>query len=126
MLPLADSRDGTVYLVVAFNAAKMRDVTADIARELRFRGTFILQQIIPAIGLVREKRSLRAQSAVAEPSRPLGQTGLALWNSVVVEYAVENAAAREIYCWRVRRLIGAERSKPSAMQRLTVAQSRAD
>jgi hypothetical protein len=38
MLPLADSRDGTVYLVVAFNAAKMRDVTADIARELRFRG----------------------------------------------------------------------------------------
>jgi hypothetical protein len=38
MLPLADSRDGTVYLVVAFNTAKMRDVTADIARELRFRG----------------------------------------------------------------------------------------
>ena len=46
MLPLADSRDGTVYLVldplrvVAFNTADrwMRDVTADIARELRFRG----------------------------------------------------------------------------------------
>src|SRR5262249_28668298 len=46
MLPLADSRDGTVYLVldplcvVAFNTADgwMRDVTADIAREVRFRG----------------------------------------------------------------------------------------
>ena len=46
MLPLADSRDGTVYLVldpvrvVAFDTADgwMRDVTADIARELRFRG----------------------------------------------------------------------------------------
>ena len=47
-LPLADTRDGTVYLVldplrvVAFNTADgwMRDVTADtdIARELRFRG----------------------------------------------------------------------------------------
>src|SRR5260370_28685914 len=46
MLPLADSRDGPVDLVldplpvVAFNTADgwMRDVTADIARELRFRG----------------------------------------------------------------------------------------
>jgi hypothetical protein len=40
MLPLADSRDGTVYLVVAFNTADgwVRDVAADIARELRFRG----------------------------------------------------------------------------------------
>jgi len=46
VLPLADSRDGTVDLVldpvcvVAFNTADgwMRDVTADIARELRFRG----------------------------------------------------------------------------------------
>ena len=46
MLPLADSRDGTVYLVLdplrvaAFNTADgwMRDVTADIARELRLRG----------------------------------------------------------------------------------------
>ena len=46
MLPLADSRVRTVYLVldplrvVAFNTADgwMRDVTADIARELRFRG----------------------------------------------------------------------------------------
>jgi len=46
MLPLADSRDGTVDLVldplrvVAFNTADgwMRDVTADIAREARFRG----------------------------------------------------------------------------------------
>jgi len=45
MLPLADSRHGTVYLlldplrVVAFNTADgwMRDVTADIAREARFR-----------------------------------------------------------------------------------------
>ena len=46
MLPLADSRDRTVYLVldplcaVAFNTADgwMRDVTADIARAPRFRG----------------------------------------------------------------------------------------
>src|SRR5215470_13897092 len=46
MLPLADSRDRTVDLVldplrvVAFNTAEgwMRDVTADIAREVRFRG----------------------------------------------------------------------------------------
>jgi hypothetical protein len=46
MLPLADSREGTVYLVldplcaVAFNTVDgwMRDVTVDIARELRFRG----------------------------------------------------------------------------------------
>jgi len=46
MLPLADTRDGTVDLaldplrVVAFNTADgwMRDVTADIAREARFRG----------------------------------------------------------------------------------------
>ena len=46
MLPLADGRGRTVYLVlnplcaVAFNKANgwMRDVTADIARELRFRG----------------------------------------------------------------------------------------
>ena len=45
MLPLADSRDRTVYLapdplrVVAFNAdGWMRDVTTDIARELRLVG----------------------------------------------------------------------------------------
>ena len=46
MLPLADSRDGTVYLVLdplrmlAFTTAErwMRDGTADITRELRFRG----------------------------------------------------------------------------------------
>jgi hypothetical protein len=46
MLPLADSRDGPVDLVldplrvVAFNTADgwMRDATADIARELRFCG----------------------------------------------------------------------------------------
>ena len=46
MLPLADCRDGTVDLVleplrvVAFNTADgwMRDVTADIVREVRFRG----------------------------------------------------------------------------------------
>src|SRR5262249_40884110 len=45
MLPLADSRDGTVYLVrdplrvVTFNTADgwMGDVTADIARKVRFR-----------------------------------------------------------------------------------------
>jgi hypothetical protein len=46
MLPLAASRDGTVYLAldplrgVAFNTADgcMRDVTANVTRELRFRG----------------------------------------------------------------------------------------
>src|SRR5262249_38526765 len=46
MLPLADSRDGTVYLVldplrvVALNTDDgwMRDFTAHIAREARFRG----------------------------------------------------------------------------------------
>jgi hypothetical protein len=46
MLPLADGRDGTVYLALdplcvgAFNTADgcMRDVIADIAREVRFRG----------------------------------------------------------------------------------------
>jgi hypothetical protein len=46
MLSACDCRDRTVYLVldplcaVAFNIADggMRDVTADIARELRFRG----------------------------------------------------------------------------------------
>jgi hypothetical protein len=58
MLPLADSRHGTVYLVleplrvVAFNTADgwMRDVTADIARELRLRG---------ACGRVRGRASPR-------------------------------------------------------------------
>jgi hypothetical protein len=47
MLPRAHSRDGAVYLVldpvrvVAFNTADgwMRDVTADIARELRSTAT---------------------------------------------------------------------------------------
>ena len=72
MLPLADSRDGTVYLVldplrvVAFNTADgwMRDVTADIARELRFRG---------AGGRVRARAWRKAPSleanALLTPSR---------------------------------------------------------
>jgi hypothetical protein len=83
MLPLADSRDGTVYLVldplrvVAFNTADgwMRDVTADtdIARELRFRG---------AGGRVRARPSPRqwrhcrwaASSATTQAARRLKGT----------------------------------------------------
>ena len=81
MLPLADSRDGTVDLVldqlrvVAFNTADgwMRDVTADIARELRFRG---------AGGRVRARPSPRqwqrcrtaASSATTQAARRLKGT----------------------------------------------------
>ena len=81
MLPLADSRDGTVYLVldplrvVAFNTADgwMRDVTADIARELRFCG---------AGGRVRARPSPRqwrrcgtaASSATTQAARRLKGT----------------------------------------------------
>ena len=72
MLPLADSRDGTVYLVldpvrvVAFNTADggMRDVTADIAREARFCG---------AGGSPRQWRRCRraASSATTQAARRL-------------------------------------------------------
>ena len=81
MLPLCDSRDRTVYLVldsvfaVTFNTADgwMRDVTADIARELRFRG---------AGGRVRARPSPRqwrrcctaASSATTQPARRLKGT----------------------------------------------------
>ena len=81
MLPLADSRDGTVYLVldrlrvVAFDTADrwMRDVTADIAREARFRG---------AGGRVRARPSPRqwrrccmaASSATTQAARRLKGT----------------------------------------------------
>ena len=55
MLPLADSRDGTVYLVldplrvVAFNTAEgwARDVSADIARKVVTRARE-LEQDLPA------------------------------------------------------------------------------
>ena len=78
MLPLADSRDGTVYLVrvVAFNTADgwMRNVTADIARELRFRA---------AGGRVRARPSPRqwrrcptaASSATTQAARRLKGSG---------------------------------------------------
>ena len=78
MLPLADSRDGTVYLVLdplrvaAFNIAdgSMRDVTADIARELRLHA---------ACGRVRGRASPRqwrrcrtaASSATTQATRRL-------------------------------------------------------
>src|SRR5262249_31434935 len=80
MLPLADSRDGTVYLVldllrvVAFNTADgwMRDATGDTARELRFRG---------AGGRVRARPSPRqwrcrtaASSATTQAARRLKGT----------------------------------------------------
>ena len=74
MLPLADTPDGIVYLVldplrvVAFNTADgwMRDVTADIARELRFRG---------AGGRVRTRPSPRQwRSATTQAARRLKGT----------------------------------------------------
>jgi hypothetical protein len=79
MLPLADIRDGTGYLVldplcvVAFNTADgwMRDVTADIARELEFRG---------AGGRVRARASqwrrcrMAASSATTQAARRLKGT----------------------------------------------------
>ena len=74
MLPLADSRDGTVYLVldplrvVAFNIADgwMRDVTADIACEARFRG---------AGGRVRGRPSPRQWRCCRMAARPHARPG---------------------------------------------------
>src|SRR5437899_12995095 len=82
MLPLADSRDGTVYLVldplrvVAFSTAGrwMRDVTADIARELRFRGAGGRGRARPS---PRQWRRCRTAPALAPPqaARRLRGTG---------------------------------------------------
>ena len=81
MLPLADSRDGTVDLVldplrvVAFNTADgwMRDVTADIARELRFRGAGGRVRARPS---PRQRRRCRtaASSATTQAARRLKVT----------------------------------------------------
>ena len=81
MLPLADSRDGTVYLVldplrvVAFNTADrwMRDVTADIARELRFRGAGGRVRARPSPRQWRRCRTA-ASSATTQAARRLKGT----------------------------------------------------
>ena len=80
MLPLAASRDGTVYLVLdplrvaALNIADgwMRDVTADIARELRFRGAGGRVRARPS----RQLRRCRtpASSATTQAARRLKGT----------------------------------------------------
>src|SRR5438128_9451451 len=89
MLPLADSRDGTVYLVldplrvVAFNTADgwMRDVTADIARELRFRGAGGRVRARPsppmadAVARRHLRRQLRRRDASKAPPRPHARPG---------------------------------------------------
>jgi hypothetical protein len=82
MLPLADSRDRTVYLVldplcaVAFNTADgwMRDVTADIARALRFRGARGRVRARPS---PRQRRRCRtaASSATIQAARGLKGIG---------------------------------------------------
>jgi hypothetical protein len=81
MLPLADSRDGTVYLVldprrvVAFNTADgwMRDVTADIAREVRFRGAGGRVRARPSPRQWRRCRTA-ASSATTQAARRLKGT----------------------------------------------------
>ena len=81
MLPLADSRDGTVDLVldplrvVAFNTADgwMRDVTADIARELRFRGAGGRVRARPSPRQWRRCRTA-ASSATTQAARRLKGT----------------------------------------------------
>jgi hypothetical protein len=81
MLPLADSRDGTVYLVldplrvVAFNTADgwMRDVTADIAREARFRGAGGRVRARPSPRQWRRCRTA-ASSATTQAARRLKGT----------------------------------------------------
>ena len=90
MLPLADSRDGTVYLVldslrvVAFNTADgwMCDVTADIARELRFRGARGRVESSPeptpmaTLSYVRHlQRQVRRRDAVKGTARPHARPG---------------------------------------------------
>jgi hypothetical protein len=79
MLPLADSRDGTVDLVleplrvVAFNTADgwMRDVTADIAREQRFRGAGGGVRARPS---PRQWRRCRTAAATTQAARRLKDT----------------------------------------------------
>jgi hypothetical protein len=81
MLPLADSRDGTVDLVldplrvVAFNTADgwMRDVIADIARELRFRGAGGRVRARPSPHQWRRCRTA-ASSATTQAARHLKGT----------------------------------------------------
>ena len=81
MLPLADSRDGTVYLVldplcvVDFNTADgwMVDITADIARELRFRGAGGRMRVRPSPRQWRRCRTA-ASSATTQPARRLEGT----------------------------------------------------
>ena len=81
MMPLADCRDGTVYLVldplrvVAFNTADgwMRDVTADIARELRFRGAGGRVRARPSPRQWRRCRTA-ASSATTQAARRLKGT----------------------------------------------------
>src|SRR5436190_23913834 len=81
MLPLADGRGRTVYLVlnplcaVAFNKANgwMRDVTADIARELRFRGAGGRVRAFPSPRLWRRCRTA-ACSATTQAARRLKGT----------------------------------------------------
>ena len=81
MLPLADSRDGTVYLVldplrvVAFNTADgwMHDVTADIAREMRFRGAGGRVRARPSPRQWRRCRTA-ASSATTQTARRLKGT----------------------------------------------------
>jgi len=81
MLPLADSRDGTVYLVleplrvVAFDTADgwMRDVAADIARELRFRGAGGRVRASPSPRQWRRCRTA-ASSATTQAARHLKGT----------------------------------------------------
>jgi hypothetical protein len=81
MLPLADSRDGTVYLVldplrvVAFNTADgwMRDVTSDIAREVRFRGAGGRVRARPSPRQWRRCRTA-ASSATTQAARRLKGT----------------------------------------------------
>jgi hypothetical protein len=81
MLPVADSRDGTVDLaldslrVVAFNTADgwMRDVTADIAREVRFRGAGGRVRVRPSPRQWRRCRTV-ASSAATQAARRLKGT----------------------------------------------------
>ena len=81
MLPLADSRDRTVDLVpdplrvVAFNTADgwMGDITADIARELRFRGAGGRLRARPSPRQWRRCRTA-ASSATTQAARRLKGT----------------------------------------------------
>ena len=79
MRPPTDSRDGTLYLVLdplrvlAFDTADgwMRDVTADIACELRFRGGGGRVRARPS---PRQWRRTAASSATTQAARRLKGT----------------------------------------------------